>query len=170
MTTSYSAASRPLARGDVVLVPFPFTDLSTTKRRPGVIVGLDPVQGDFLLAFISSQQITSIGLGELPILPTHPEFAGTGLTTPSKVRSGKMATLSRSLFTRWLGHFGPHLLQDLDRALVAALGVNVVPFREDARQQERHRLRGVHAHGGAPALLADLGLSPAEPSAFAAGE
>lgn len=43
-----------LIRGDVVLAAFPFTDLSSTKRRPAVIVGVDTALGDFTLAFITS--------------------------------------------------------------------------------------------------------------------
>ena len=153
------AASRPLTRGDVVLVPFPFTDLSATKRRPGVIIGADPAQGDFTLAFISSQQVTSLGPGELSVLPTHPEFVQTGLTVASKVRAGKLVTLSRTLITRWLGRFGPQLLADLDRAVVSSLGVNTVPYREEGRQEERRRLSDLHRQGGMAAVLADLGLA-----------
>ncbi len=43
-----------LQRGDIVLVPFPFTDLSGQKLRPAVIISPDPVGEDILLAFISS--------------------------------------------------------------------------------------------------------------------
>jgi mRNA interferase MazF len=87
-----SHATRPIARNDVVLVPFPFTDLSTTKRRPTVVVWTDPMQIDFTLAFISSQQIGSIGVGEVALLLTHPEFSLTGLSVPSKIRAAKLST------------------------------------------------------------------------------
>lgn len=69
-------APKPLTRGDVVLAAFPYSDLSATKRRPAVIVGSDPVQGDFTLVFISSQQVNNITFGEMALLPAHLEFPG----------------------------------------------------------------------------------------------
>lgn len=151
--------ARPIARGDVVLVPFPFTDLSATKRRPAVVLWADPARVDFVLAFISSREIRHAGVGEVSVLPTHPEFALTGLAAPSKIRTTKLVTLAAALVTRWLGRLGPLLLADLDRALVAALAINAVPYREEGRREERARLAALYAAGGVAALLADLGLS-----------
>jgi mRNA interferase MazF len=45
-------------RGDIVLVSFPFTDLSSSKRRPALVVSPDPFNGrlqDLVLAAITSQ-------------------------------------------------------------------------------------------------------------------
>lgn len=39
--------------GDVLLIPFPFTDLSGTKTRPVVVLG--KVKDDIIVAFISSE-------------------------------------------------------------------------------------------------------------------
>ena len=91
---------RPITRGDVVLVPFRFADLTAAKRRPAVVVWSDPAQVDFLLAFISSQPVGRPAIGELTLLPTHPEFAMTGLAAPSKVRVTKLVTLSGALLRR----------------------------------------------------------------------
>ena len=115
------------------------------------------MQIDFTLAFISSQQIGSIGVGEVALLPTHPEFSLTGLSVPSKIRAAKLVTLSRALLRRWLGQLGPLLVADLDRALIAALSINTAPIREEGRRDERGRLTALH-RGGTAALLADLGL------------
>ncbi len=150
--------TRPIARGDIVLVPFPFTDLSASKRRPAVVLWADPTRADLVLAFISSQRIRRTAVGDVPLLPTHPEFALTGLVAPSTIRATKLVTLSGALLRRWLGRLGPLLTADLDRALIAALGINPVPFREEGRRDERARLAALHVAGGPTAVWADLGL------------
>jgi mRNA interferase MazF len=158
MAAPRNYATRLIARGDIVLVPFPFTDLSTTKRRPAVVLGADPTQTDFALAFISSQQVGSIAIGEAALLPTHPEFPLTGLSAPSKIRATKLVTLSRALLRRWLGRLGPLLIADLDRVLVTGFGINTMPYREEGRMDERARLTALYRAGGTAAVLADLQL------------
>jgi mRNA interferase MazF len=160
MATAPPAGIRPLARGDIVLVLFPFTDLSTTKRRPAVVLWADPTQADFTLAFISSQRMGSVGVGEAAVMPSHPEFSLTGLSTPSKIRATKLVTLSRTLLRRWLGRLGPLLTADLDRALITALSINTIPYREEGRRDERARLVALYKAGDPAAVFADLGLSP----------
>ena len=156
--TSSPAGARPLLRGDIVLVAFPFTDLSQTKRRPAVVLWANPVQTDFALAFISSKDASHPTVGETAMMPTHPEFSLSGLSLPSKIPAMKLMTLSRSLITRWMGRLGPLFTADLDRALVAALSSNTAPCREHGREDERRRLAVLHQAGGNASVLADLGL------------
>ena len=45
-------------RGDIVLVPFPFTDLSSTKKRPALVVspdGFNEHAHDIVLVAVTSQ-------------------------------------------------------------------------------------------------------------------
>lgn len=137
MGAPQSHAARPIARADIGLVPFPFTDLSAMPRRPAAVLWADPAQVDFTLTFISSRQIGSLGVGETLLLPTHPEFSLTGLSVPSKIRATNLVTLHRVLLRRWLGRLGPLLITDLDRALIAALSINTVPYHEERRRDGR---------------------------------
>ena len=97
-------APSPLARGDVVLLPFPLTDPSGQKVRPALIVAR--VSGvDVIVAFITSR----LHMGNAPatyIFPRNPEFEGTGLRVASAVRLDKLATIPRQLIVRRLGRIG----------------------------------------------------------------
>jgi mRNA interferase MazF len=77
-----------LKRGDIVLVPFPFTSLKDLKVRPGVIISPDPQQTDVLIAFISSSvDATSMSSTDYFLPTTHFDFPATGL---KKVSTFKM--------------------------------------------------------------------------------
>ena len=72
-------------RGEVVLLPFPFTDLSATKTRPAVVVSSEiyhRVRSELLLAYVSSQ-VTKAHRDLDHILV---DWALVGLPKPSFVR------------------------------------------------------------------------------------
>jgi len=112
-----------LRRGDIVLVPFPFSDLSGRKVRPALIVSPDPVGEDILVVFISSVIPPTPEPKEYVLDVTHPAFACTGLKSTSVFEMGKMATLHRSLILRRLGHTSPDLQRVLDTVLKRAVGL-----------------------------------------------
>lgn len=156
MTSGTQGTARPLVRGDVVLVPFPFTDMSSSRLRPAVVLHAESQRDDVVVAFLGSQDLGRLGPGDLLVPASHPEFSLTGLSVPSKIRAAKIVTLSRPLIRRWMGRLGPLLSADLDQALVSTLGVNLVPYRDEGRLQERRRLLELHRVGGPEALVADL--------------
>ena len=112
-----------LQRGDIVLIPFPFTDLSGQKLRPAVIISPDPVGEDVLLAFISSVIPAAPEPTEYVLEITQPAFASTGLKSASVFKMGKLATLHRSLILRRLGQATPVLQKALDDVLKRAVGL-----------------------------------------------
>ncbi len=85
---------------EVVLVPFPFTDLSQTKRRPAVILSSMEYngRGDAIIGFLTS----NLSGSELPgdFVLTEPGIAG--LPLPTKFRL-KLATIDLSIVVKRLG-------------------------------------------------------------------
>ena len=119
---------RALHRGDVVLVAFPFTDLTATKVRPAVVVSPDRAHratGDVVLAAVSSV-IPKRGLlpTELLVADRNPGFGATGLRCSSLILCGKLFTMERRLLLRWLGRLDDQLTSRLDQAVSAAVGLS----------------------------------------------
>jgi mRNA interferase MazF len=67
-------------KGKIVLIPFPFTDLTSTKLRPALV--LTEGEKDCVVAFISSKVPSELSSTELSI-QDHEEFADTGLKRTS---------------------------------------------------------------------------------------
>jgi len=65
-------SSAPLRRGDIVLIPFPFTDLNGQKVRPALILSPDPTGEDILVAFVSAVISPAPEPTEYVLDPAHP--------------------------------------------------------------------------------------------------
>src|SRR3954469_16722479 len=92
----------------IVLVPFPFDDLSATKVRPAVCL-TDEIKpyGHVVVAFITSQ-VASPEVSDLIIDSTDADFAITGLKVSSSIRLHRLITISSSLISRQLGRLSPN--------------------------------------------------------------
>ena len=89
------------AFGDVILVPFPFTDQSTTKQRPAVVISssrYNTQRFDLILLAITSQVRTSLAFGEALIV----EWQAAGLIKPS-VFKPLITTIEQALVIKRLG-------------------------------------------------------------------
>jgi len=105
-------------KGDIVLVPFPFTDLSQAKVRPAIVLWADPTGNDVTLCFISSQNIENIHDSEFLLNSSDPEFLTTGLKISSKVRVTRITTITKRLITRRLGKLGNNQTHTLNVILL----------------------------------------------------
>jgi mRNA interferase MazF len=110
-----------LQKGDIVLVPFPFTDLSGTKLRHSLVLWIDTIGDDVTLCFISSQNISSLSPEGSILEPSDPDFTSTGLRVASKVRVTRVTTIERRLITRRIGKLGANQLQQLNTVMLQAL-------------------------------------------------
>jgi mRNA interferase MazF len=102
--------------GEVVLVTFPFSDLSQSKLRPAVCLA-DVGRGDWVLC-----QITSSPYGDPFAVPLSlADFASGGLVVASFARPGKLFTANNSLMVRSVGLLSPAAVGRVRSAVVALL-------------------------------------------------
>lgn len=102
-----------MTKGKIVLVPFPFDDLSAIKLRPAVCL-TNPV-GSYkhvILAFITSKIPTDLMETDIVLDTSHPDFAASGLSKPSTIRLDSLMTVRKSLIKRELGTLSSDM-QDL---------------------------------------------------------
>lgn len=99
-------------KGDIVLVPFPFTDLTGTKVRPACVLADDG--RDVTLSFISSV-VENPGSFDLKL---RPDATSNNLKKESLLKVSKLATLSRNMILGKVGVLLPGQLRDVDKLLV----------------------------------------------------
>lgn len=107
--------------GDVVLVPFPFTDQSDQKKRPAVVVSSTAYhreRPDLILMAVTSQVRSSTSVGEAAIMG----WKLAGLLKPSVLKP-ILFTLERGLVLRKLGHLQQQDLDSLRHSLKSILGL-----------------------------------------------
>lgn len=105
--------------GEIVLVGFPFTSLSTTKKRPAVVISSSTYQAsrpDIILLAITSQVRQPLGFGESMLS----DWQDAGLLKPS-VFKPLIATIEQSLIIRSMGQLSPRDRQALHRILGSLL-------------------------------------------------
>lgn len=102
-----------MKKGDIILVPFPFTDLSSQKTRPALILAGVKGGEDFIVAAITSKKTTpsikidvdDIEKGALPVV--------------SYVRYDKIVTLHTSLVKRAVAHLKTSTFKKITKKLKA---------------------------------------------------
>ena len=99
-----------MPKGDIVLIIFPFTDLSGSKLRPTVI--LRDTNIDLTVCFITTQ-IQWQEPTDVILLPN----INNRLKKQSLIRTSKIATLDRSLVKGLLGRLTQNELTDLNNKL-----------------------------------------------------
>lgn len=99
-----------MVKGDIILVPFPFTDLSGNKLRPAIV--LFSTNYDVTISFITTQtkwkETTDIDL-----MPSK----RNGIKQYSIVRLSKIATVDKSLVVGKLGDLTKNEIEELNDKL-----------------------------------------------------
>ncbi len=109
-------------RGDIVLLPFPYTNQSGSKRRPALILSTDAYntrRADIIVAPITSN--LSTGQADVTVLT---DWAAAGLVKPSFVK-GILGTVEQTLVIRVMGTLSTADLQRVEQTFANALGLAV---------------------------------------------
>ena len=102
-------------KGKVVLIQFPFDDLSSTKVRPAYCLTKSIGRHRHVIfALITSKIPTELSQTELLISQAHPDFAESGLIKSSVIRLDHLITLKELMIRRELGK-----LSDKTQSLIA---------------------------------------------------
>ncbi|MGH7825379.1 MAG: type II toxin-antitoxin system PemK/MazF family toxin [Candidatus Binatia bacterium] len=110
-------------RGDVVLVPFPFTDLTTQKQRPGLVISsksFNDSSADAILLAITSQVPKDLQHSDYSL--SLDEQKKGGLPKPSVVKATKVVTLSQALIRKTLGKLPAETVNQIVGKLVSVIG------------------------------------------------
>lgn len=106
--------------GDVVLVPFPFTDQTTTKKRPAIVISSIEYQrerSDLIVIAVTSQANPATSFGEINII----EWQAAGLIKLSIIKP-VLTTIDKGLVIRKLGQLEEIDRQELQNLLRIILG------------------------------------------------
>lgn len=108
-------------KGDVVLVPFPFSDQSAIKKRPAVVISstdYNHISQDIVIMAITSQTAKTFGTGECLL----EDWRLAGLLKPSAIKAA-ISTVEQSLVLRKLGNLSPKDLVSLEDTLKDLLDI-----------------------------------------------
>lgn len=102
------------SRDDIVLLPIPFTDLSSRKVRPAIAIGFGSYPGDIFLVPLTSQ----LGSADFQLA----DWQAAGLNVPSGIKA-QIATVESSLVVKVVGHLSSRDSNALDARLRQWLGL-----------------------------------------------
>jgi mRNA interferase MazF len=110
------------SQGDVVLVPFPFTDLTAIKQRPALVLSperLNKVRADLVVAAITSRIPDALNDDEA--LLSGADLRTSGLPKRSLVKLGKIFTIHQGLIRKKLGRIPQSTLERILQKLLQSL-------------------------------------------------
>jgi mRNA interferase MazF len=109
-------------KGKIVLVQFPFDDLSASKVRPAYCLTKAIGNYQHIIFALITSRIPSIPLiTDILLQPQHPDFSLSGLQKPSTLRLDHLITLRQSMIRRELGYLSPLTQSEISAILYQLL-------------------------------------------------
>ena len=106
------------SKNDVVLVRFPYSDLSGAKVRPAVVVNAPHTSQDLLIVPLTSK-LSSLMVGEFVLT----NWQQAGLNVATAVKRG-IYTVQQTLVVKTIGKLSAVDAEELERSLRGWLGIN----------------------------------------------
>ena len=106
--------------GDIVLVPFPFTNQVITKKRPAVIISsgaYNRQRPDIILMAVTSQMQSADYFGDMTIS----QWQQAGLLKPSVIKP-IFTTVEKGLVLKKLGSMSDNDRKELKKAIQTIIG------------------------------------------------
>jgi mRNA interferase MazF len=110
-----------VSQGDIVLVPVPYTDLSTSSRRPVIVISRDDynlVMQDMVVAAMTSNLVAT----PYSFVIDTPDLVAGFLNHPSRVRADRVYTLKQSLVIQTFGKVNTATLDRIRQLLADLVG------------------------------------------------
>ena len=105
-------------KATIILIPFPFTNLSANKVRPALIISSNKIRGDdIVVIFISSKNFKKPQATDIVIKNSSKFFNRTGLKGESVIKINKIATLDKKLVIGELGEISEEIQKDVDNKI-----------------------------------------------------
>jgi mRNA interferase MazF len=104
------------SKNDIVLVRYPFSDLTAAKVRPAVVIGATDVFDDYLIVPLTSR-IGRLLAGEFSLA----DWQAAGLNVPSAVKRG-IYTVHGSLVLKLVGRLSSRDSEQVEKSLRRWLG------------------------------------------------
>ncbi len=95
-------------KGDIVVLPFPYSDLSASKKRPAMVLA-DLKGNDIILCQITSQFVKD----DYAIALNNSDFIKGSLNRPSNIRPNRLFTAEKSIIIRKIGTVKPDVFEEV---------------------------------------------------------
>ena len=104
---------------DVVLLSYPFTDLTSVKVRPAVVVSptLQNQIGEDATFVLITSNVLRYSPFDLIVQSNDPEFSKTGLLKDSTIRVNKVMTLNKRMVIKTIGKLDRNLISAVEKCL-----------------------------------------------------
>jgi len=100
-------------KGDVVVLPFPFSDLSKSKKRPALVVS-DLIGDDLILCQITSES----RVDDYSIVLENEDFNEGSLNLTSMIRPNRLFTADKSIILYKVGSLKENKIKEVENEII----------------------------------------------------